>query len=354
MMQRLPILSSMFITISLVILAANPVKAQNVRDGVENLAKQIIEGMPGDKETRVVVVDFPDLLNITSNLGRYVANRLTTRLAQSDKFFVVERQRLGQVLAELKFSMSDLIDPEKAKELGKMVGVEAMVVGTISDLGSQVDLDARLIEIESRRMLLSATTTISKEQVVAQLMERGRTAAPSPSTESAPPSASSPQPVTASAGESSRIFQNSFLRVTPMSVSMNKDKSQISLVLQFENLAKENILLAIVGKYGKFDSRLTDDKGNLYRASEFSGLSTVSKGYDHHIDYYAKFTPSSKYTVVMIFAADEGNENVDATYVSFSADCMRYTEKSQGRGRRKRVNGFGERFSIGIANMRLQ
>jgi TolB-like protein len=122
----------------------------------------------------VAVADFPDLQNVTSDLGRYIASRLTTRLVQSPKFFVIERQRLSQVLAELNFSMSDLVDPAKAKRLGQMVGVEAIVVGTVSDLGNQVDLDARMIEIETNRMLLGATVTISKDPTVEDMLKRGR------------------------------------------------------------------------------------------------------------------------------------------------------------------------------------
>ncbi len=158
--------------------------AQDLRTGVEQLADRIAKAAPEGKQLRVAVADFPDLQGVTSDLGRYIASRLTTRLAQNrEKFFVVERQRLNQVLAELKFSMSDLVDPAKAKQLGKMVGVEAIVVGTVSDLGNQVDIDARMIEIETNRLLLGATVTISKDPTVTALLERGRVAvvtAPSP------------------------------------------------------------------------------------------------------------------------------------------------------------------------------
>jgi TolB-like protein len=130
---------------------------------VEQLADQVIKAAPAEKLLRVAVADFANLQNGMSDLGRYVASRLTTCLAKSQKFFVVERQRLEQVLAELHFSMSDLVDPVKARQLGQIVGVEGIVVGTVSDLGNQVDLDARLTEIETSRVSLSATVTISED-----------------------------------------------------------------------------------------------------------------------------------------------------------------------------------------------
>lgn len=184
--------------VNLLLFCVPPASAQDVRTGVEQLASQIAKGAPEGKQLRVAVADFPDLQGATSDLGRFIASRLTTRLAQDKKFFVIERQRLGQVLAELKFSMSDLVDPTKAKRLGQMAGVEAIVVGTVSDLGNQVDLDARLIEIETNRMLLGATVTISKDQVVKEMMERG-VAPPgpgaSPSVGAAPPPPAPGKPV---------------------------------------------------------------------------------------------------------------------------------------------------------------
>jgi len=73
--------------------------------------------------------------------------------------------------------MSDLVDPNKAKRLGQMAGVEAIVVGTIADLGNQLDVDARMIDIESTRMLLGTSVTIAKDPTVIGMLERGRTEA---------------------------------------------------------------------------------------------------------------------------------------------------------------------------------
>ncbi len=176
--------------------------AQDIRAGVEQLASQIDKASPEGKQLRVAVADFPDLQGVTSDFGRYVASRLTTRLAQSPKFFVIERQRLGQVLAELKFGMSDLVDPAKAKQLGLMVGVEAILVGTVSDLGNQVDLDARMIEIETNRMLLGATVTISKDPTVTAMLERGRQ-----ETVAAPEGLGAPSAVIAAPAPQSKAVQ---------------------------------------------------------------------------------------------------------------------------------------------------
>lgn len=158
------------------LVAPGGTQAADLREGVEQLAVGLGKSVPEGRTFRVAVTDFPDLQGSISDLGRYIAERLTTRLSvQGQKFRVIERRRLGLVLGELKFSMSDLVDPTKAKELGKMLGVEGLVVGSVSDLGNQVDVDARIIEIETSNILPGVSATLSKDQVVAQLLTSGRT-----------------------------------------------------------------------------------------------------------------------------------------------------------------------------------
>ena len=55
--------------------------AQDFRTGMEQLADRIAKAAPEGKQLRVAVADFPDLQGVISEFGRYIASRLTTRLA---------------------------------------------------------------------------------------------------------------------------------------------------------------------------------------------------------------------------------------------------------------------------------
>lgn len=46
---------------------------------------------------------------------------------------VVERQRLEAILKEQQLSSSGILDPETTKKLGKILGVDAIIVGTVSN-----------------------------------------------------------------------------------------------------------------------------------------------------------------------------------------------------------------------------
>ncbi len=71
------------------------------------------------------------------NLGQGVADMLATALVKSGKFMVMERQELDRVLDEQKLGESGLITAETAPKVGKLLGVELLVVGSITEFGTK-------------------------------------------------------------------------------------------------------------------------------------------------------------------------------------------------------------------------
>ena len=56
---------------------------------------------------------------------------LTTALVKAGKFNVIERQELDKVLDEQKLGASGLVIAESAPKVGKLLGVELLVIGSI-------------------------------------------------------------------------------------------------------------------------------------------------------------------------------------------------------------------------------
>jgi len=71
------------------------------------------------------------------HLGEGVADMLVTALVKSNKFSPLERQELEKVLAEQKLGESGLVTAETAPKIGKLLGVELLVVGSISEFGQK-------------------------------------------------------------------------------------------------------------------------------------------------------------------------------------------------------------------------
>jgi curli biogenesis system outer membrane secretion channel CsgG len=68
----------------------------------------------------------------TPNLGKAAADLLITKLVQEGNVSVIERSAIDKLLTEQNFSNSDRTDPVTAAKLGRVLGVDAIVLGTIT------------------------------------------------------------------------------------------------------------------------------------------------------------------------------------------------------------------------------
>ena len=78
---------------------------------------------------RVAVVDFQD--PSSRNLGPAIGNVLVSQLATQGFYQLVERDRIQEVMKEHAFNLTGAIDPTTVKELGGLLGVDAIISGEI-------------------------------------------------------------------------------------------------------------------------------------------------------------------------------------------------------------------------------
>lgn len=96
-----------------------------------------------EEKIRVAVVDFnTDALHSNwrygwhwSNLARAAADNLANQLVQTGEFRVIERQQLDKVLAEQNLGESGRVDPSTAARLGKILGVQLVIIGSVTEFG---------------------------------------------------------------------------------------------------------------------------------------------------------------------------------------------------------------------------
>ena len=56
---------------------------------------------------------------------------------QDGTYSVIERKALDKILAEQNFSNSDRANPASAAKIGKLLGVDAIIVGSITEFGNE-------------------------------------------------------------------------------------------------------------------------------------------------------------------------------------------------------------------------
>jgi TolB-like protein len=100
-------------------------------------------------------------------LGAVVTAELATDLRQLHGLLLVERARLGAILAEVKLGEMGLVDPKDAPKLGKIADAQALVVGSVADAGDRFLVNARIVATETSETLASASEAVSAGSLIA-------------------------------------------------------------------------------------------------------------------------------------------------------------------------------------------
>lgn len=172
----------------------NPPSDDNLDSKIDELSSQITGGIATEGKGLVAVVDFVDLSGRSVNdLCRYIPNGLIDRLFRTGKFQLIERKLLPKIIEELKLNFTDLMDPKSAKRMGRLLGADALLSGTISDIPKSIKVNARLLETETGRILAVAEAEINKSDKVKRLIGTGIVALTPPPPPSSPPEKEKPK-----------------------------------------------------------------------------------------------------------------------------------------------------------------
>ncbi len=148
---------------------------------------------PAGLKKMIAVVEFEDKSDRSRwnwtgpNPGRGMSDMLVTALVQSGEFSVMEREQLDHVLAEQNLGQSGMVTAQTAPQLGKLLGVAAIVYGSVSEFGymasetsggipglggagfskttARVSIDVRLIDTTTAEIILAETGSDEKSQV---------------------------------------------------------------------------------------------------------------------------------------------------------------------------------------------
>jgi curli biogenesis system outer membrane secretion channel CsgG len=103
------------------------------------------QGAPARKP-RIAILDF-DYATVQSSsaamfgsdvdIGKGIPDLLVTDLVKNGTYSIIERKMLDKIMAEQNFSNSQRADPTSAAKIGKLLGVDAIVTGSITQFGNE-------------------------------------------------------------------------------------------------------------------------------------------------------------------------------------------------------------------------
>lgn len=140
---------------------------------IEQLSAQMAEKIAGKGKKTVAVVDFTDVEGNVTQLDKFIAEEFSVALAGTGKGFrVIDRTHLKSIIKENKLSATGLIDPETARKLGKIAGVDALVTGTLTPFGDNVRVTVKVLDAETADVLDAAKSNFAKTQAVNDLLRK--------------------------------------------------------------------------------------------------------------------------------------------------------------------------------------
>ena len=94
-----------------------------------------------------------------------VVEQMMTTFYSLDRFKLFERTQLEKILEEQKLGQTGILNAATAAEIGKGIGVDAIVLGSVTTAGSNIAINARLIDTETAEIIaaqdeMSRRTTI--------------------------------------------------------------------------------------------------------------------------------------------------------------------------------------------------
>jgi curli biogenesis system outer membrane secretion channel CsgG len=109
-------------------------------------------------------------------IGNSVTDMLTTEIARTGCFVLVEREQLDKTLGEQSLGQSGAVDPAFAPRVGKLVGAEFVLQGSVTQFGVRTEtsegffkdsktqyadaaVDVKLVNVETGVIILSLTGT---------------------------------------------------------------------------------------------------------------------------------------------------------------------------------------------------
>lgn len=223
-------------------MGGNETGTVSLDEAIQASAERLGSDLTGRK---VAVVAFA---SPSEALSEYIIEELSMALANSKAVTAVDRRELDLVREELALNLSGEVSDESAQSIGKMLGAEAVITGSIADVGGVYRFRVKALHTESAVIESAPGFDLNKRDGrIAYLLEGRRVAA---SAVEQPPAARNSQPVQPTALPPERPVSEGFVHIqggtfmmgSPMNEpDRNRDETQHRVTLSSFYMGKYEV-----------------------------------------------------------------------------------------------------------------
>lgn len=144
---------------------------------------------PAFAEKRIAVIPFdvPDAKIELKQFGTGTADTITMALGSIKEFIMIDRGFTENILKEQAFQKSGFVDQESAIKLGKLIGAEVLVVGSIQYDAGMYRITSRMTDVETSKVIKSVQVTGNnifdlQDKIAQEIIDTNQNKQPQPKT----------------------------------------------------------------------------------------------------------------------------------------------------------------------------
>ena len=108
------------------------------------------------------VMDLEAKEGVSKGVTSMLSDYLRTQLVNTNKFTIVTRENMEQILKEQQFQLSGCTSQECIVQVGQLLGVRKMFTGTIGKLGATYLINLKIIDVQSGQIEKAETEECAK------------------------------------------------------------------------------------------------------------------------------------------------------------------------------------------------
>lgn len=144
-----------FVVISFVILllliSCSSVQVQQKDTITSTYSKQKLIG----PKKRIFISEFENLSAYGQRrLGKGISDILSKELSKTNSFILLEREKLEAIMKEQTLGQTGFINEQTAPELGKLLGANAIITGSITQFGTRTETYDVVLTSGKNKLLL--------------------------------------------------------------------------------------------------------------------------------------------------------------------------------------------------------
>lgn len=283
------------IVLSLGLISAPVTAAENLDAALQELAADVLSFFEGTPPEKIAISTMIHGDGHCSALSERASNRFQGALfrAKPDETAIIDRRSLSAIFREQELIEDGTVSPEGAAKIARIAQVDAIVTGTVSRYGQQIDLEASMLDAVTGTVMGFSYSSFPLTQDDRELIANkspsicnfaNNTA--SATSENASGSTAVSATPDASFGDSNSTYQSEIFDAQIVSLIYAKSSGEATVSVRFLNKTDKAIGLS----YHPDSLSLTNGQGGLFAQGElWSGLRICSTNLSYCTSKYPTY-----------------------------------------------------------------